>query len=111
MERIAQNAERDLHRLKSCRLMRERIGEVFDAVISGISRYGFFVTLMERPIEGMVPLRTLTNDYYLVNEDEFTVVGRRLGRRFRLGDRVRVRLIGVEIETMRIDFEVATAAS
>ncbi|MCU0844671.1 MAG: hypothetical protein MUC76_07070 [Spirochaetes bacterium] len=54
----------------------------------------------------MVPLRSLTNDYYLVNEDEFTIIGRRLGRRFRLGDRVRVRVVSVEIETMRIDFEV-----
>ena len=107
MERVAQSAERDLYRLKSCRLMYDRVGELFDAVISGISRYGFFVTLIERPIEGMVPLRALTNDYYLVNEDEFTIVGRRLGRRFRLGDRVRVRLTGVEIDTMRIDFEVA----
>ncbi len=107
MERVAQSAERDLYRLKSCRLMYDRVGELFDAVISGISRYGFFVTLIERPIEGMVPLRALTNDYYLVNEDEFTIVGRRLGRRFRLGDRVRVRLTGVDIDTMRIDFEVA----
>lgn len=87
--------------------MYDRVGELFDAVISGISRYGFFVTLIERPIEGMVPLRSLTNDYYLVNEDEFTIIGRRLGKRFRLGDRVRVRVVSVEIDTMRIDFEVA----
>ncbi len=106
MERVAQSAERDLYKLKSCRLMYDRVGETFEAVISGISRYGFFVTLLERPIEGMVPLRSLTNDYYLVNEDEFTIIGRRLGRRFRLGDRVRVRVVSVEIETMRIDFEV-----
>ncbi len=107
MERVAQSAERDLYKLKSCRLMYDRVGELFDAVISGISRYGFFVTLLERPIEGMVPLRSLTNDYYLVNEDEFTIIGRRLGKRFRLGDRVRVRVVSVEIDTMRIDFEVA----
>jgi ribonuclease R len=107
MERVAQSAERDLYKLKSCRLMYDRVGELFDAVISGISRYGFFVTLIERPIEGMVPLRSLTNDYYLVNEDEFTIIGRRLGKRFRLGDRVRVRVVSVEIDTMRIDFEVA----
>ncbi len=107
MERLAQSAERDLFRLKSCRLMSSRIGESFDAVISGISKYGFFVTLMEKPIEGMVPLRFLTDDFYLVQEDEYTVIGRRLGRRFRLGDRIKVKLVSVEIETMRIDFAVS----
>jgi ribonuclease R len=107
MERLGQNAERDMQRLKSCRFMQDRIGEVFDAVISGISRYGFYVSLLEKPVEGMVPLRFLTDDYYLVNEDDYTIIGKRLGRRFRLGDRVRVRLVGVEIDTMRIDFDVA----
>lgn len=107
MERVAQSAERDLFRLKSCRLLDGRTGEVFDAVVSGVGRSGFYVTLMEKPIEGMVPLRMLTDDYYLVQEDDFTVVGKRLGRRFRLGDRIRVRLVGVDAGTMRIDFEIA----
>ena len=107
MERVAQSAERDLFRLKSCRLMASRVGERFDAVVSGVSRYGLFVTLMEKPIEGMIPLRFLTDDFYLVNEDDFTVVGRRLGRRFRLGDRVRVKCVSVETDTMRIDFDLA----
>jgi ribonuclease R len=106
MERVAQNAERDLFRLKSCRFMAGRVGEEFDAVISGVAKFGIFVTLLEKPVEGMVPLRYLTDDYYLVNEDEFTVIGKRLGRRFRLGDCVSVRLAGVEVETMRIDFEM-----
>ena len=107
MERVAQSAERDLFRLKSCRLLDGRTGEVFDAVVSGVGRSGFYVTLMVKPIEGMVPLRMLTDDYYLVQEDDFTVVGKRLGRRFRLGDRIRVRLVGVDAGTMRIDFEIA----
>jgi ribonuclease R len=87
--------------------MASRVGERFDAVVSGVSRYGLFVTLMEKPIEGMIPLRFLTDDFYLVNEDDFTVVGRRLGRRFRLGDRVRVKCVSVETDTMRIDFDLA----
>ncbi len=108
MERIAQNAERDLFKLISCRYMQDKTGEVFDAVVSGISRAGFFVALIDKPIEGMVPLRFLTDDYYLVMEDEYTVVGRRLGKRYRIGDRLRVRLKEVFYETMRIDFEVET---
>jgi ribonuclease R len=108
MERVAQNAERDLFKLISCRYMQDKIGEVFDAVVSGIGRAGFFIALIDRPIEGMVPLRFLTDDYYLVKEDEYTVIGRRLGKRYRIGDRLRVRLKEVFYETMRVDFNVET---
>lgn len=106
LERIAQNAERDLVKLKSCRLMIHHIGEEFDVVISGISKSGLFVSLLEKPIEGFIPLRFLTDDYYVVNEDEYTIVGKKLGRRFRLGDRILAKLATVEIDTMRIDFDV-----
>jgi ribonuclease R len=106
-ERLAQKAERDMVKLKSCRLLHHRIGEVFPAIISSVVSFGFFVTLRDMPIEGLVPLRNLTDDYYLVKEDEFTVVGRRLGRRFRLGDALDVRLEKVEIDLMRIDFDLA----
>ena len=105
-ERLAQSAERDLIKLKTCRLMAPLTGETFEAVVSGVVKSGFFVTLKDRPAEGMVPLRTLTDDFYLVNEDDFTVIGKRLGKRFRLGDHVTVRLTSVDIVTMRMDFEV-----
>ncbi len=105
MERVAQNAERDLIRLKSCRIMEEHVGETFDVVVSGISKSGMYVSLIEKPIEGFIPLRVLTDDYYLVNEDEYSVTGKRLGRRFRLGDIIKARLIGSDISMMRIDFE------
>ncbi len=105
-ERLAQSAERDLIKLKTCRIMAPLVGQKFEAVVSGVVKSGFFVTLKEKPAEGMVPLRTLTDDFYLVNEDDFTVIGKRLGRRFRLGDHVTVRLTSVDITTMRMDFEV-----
>jgi ribonuclease R len=76
-------------------------------MVTGVSRYGFYVTLADTPIDGMVPLWALTDDFYLVKEDEYTVVGRRHGRRFRIGDRVTVRLTNVEIERMIIDFDLA----
>ena len=108
MERIAQSAERDLFKLISCRYMQDKIGEVFDAVVSGIGKAGFFVALIDKPIEGMVPLRFLTDDYYLIKEDEHTVIGRKLGKRFRIGDHLRVRLKEVVYDLMRVDFEVVT---
>jgi len=106
MERIAQTAERNLLKIKSCRFMSNKIGETFDSIISGISKYGIFVSLLQNPIEGMVPLRLLTDDYYLVNEDDFSVVGKRYSKRFRMGDYIKVRLIDAAIDTMRIDFEI-----
>ncbi len=106
LERIAQSAERDLLKLKSCRLLQNKIGEEFQGIISGVTRFGFYVSLLDKPIEGMVPLKFLTDDYYLVNEDDYTVIGRRLGRRFRLGDIVKVSLKNVDIDFMRIDFDV-----
>jgi len=107
MERVAQSAERDFVKIKSCRLMKDRVGEVFQAMVSGVSRYGFYVTLADAPIDGMVPLWVLTDDFYLVKEDEYTVVGKRFGRRFRIGDKITVRLTSVEIERMIIDFDPA----
>lgn len=104
-ERQAQRAERDLFRIKSCRLMSGREGEIFEAVISGVSKYGIYVTLTVMPVEGMVPMRMLTDDYYLLKEDDFTVIGKKFGRRFRLGDHLQVRLSNADIDMMRIDFE------
>jgi ribonuclease R len=107
MERVAQSAERDFVKIKSCRLMKERVGEIFQAMVSGVSKYGFFVTLLDMPIDGMVPLRALTDDFYLVKEDEYTIIGKRYGRRFRIGDRITVRLTNVELERMIMDFDIA----
>ena len=106
LERTAQKAERGMVKLKSCRLLKDKIDSEFDAYISGIHRHGLFVTLKESPVEGMVPMRFLTDDYYLVKESEFAVIGKRFGKRFSLGDNVRLRLALVDIERLRIDFEI-----
>ncbi len=109
MERIAQKAERDLIKIKSCRLMKQHIGEEFDVIISGLTKFGMFVSLIDMPIEGMVPLKNLTDDYYVLKEDEFTVIGRKLNKRYRLGDRIKVKLVNADMEMLRIDFDLASA--
>jgi ribonuclease R len=63
-ERVSQKAERDLFKLKSCRLMQHRTGEVFDVIVSGVSKFGIYVTLTDSAIEGMIPLRALGRDYF-----------------------------------------------
>ncbi|MCL2155844.1 MAG: VacB/RNase II family 3'-5' exoribonuclease [Leptospirales bacterium] len=106
MERIAQKAERDFVKIKSCRLMKNRIGEKFDVTISGMTKFGIFVTLIGTPIEGMIPLRNFTDDYYILKEDDFTVIGRKYNKRYRLGDKIKARLVVVDMENLRIDFEL-----
>jgi ribonuclease R len=106
MERIAQKAERDLIKMKSCRIMKDRVGEEFDVIISGVTKFGMFVSLIEMPIEGMVPLKNLTDDYYILKEDDFTIIGRKYNRRYRLGDKIKARLVTADIETLRIDFDL-----
>ncbi len=104
-ERFAQKAERDLYKIKSCRIMEEHIGEVFEGIISSIASFGIYVSLDKIPVEGMIPLKLLTDDFYLVKEDDFTVIGRRHGKRFILGDRIMVKVIRSDYVSMQIDFE------
>jgi ribonuclease R len=106
LERIAQKAERDLFKLKACRIMESRIGEVSDGVISGLSKYGIYVTLKESPIEGMIPLRTVGDDFYVVSDDSFRAVGRSNGRTFTVGDTLTVRVVRSDVAMMQIDFEL-----
>jgi ribonuclease R len=108
LERIAQKAERDLFKIKSCRMMTGHEGESFDVIVSGVSKYGIYVTLTDTPIEGMVPLRTMNDDFYIIIEDQFAAVGRRNGKRYTLGDHVKARLSRVDIVTLQIDFEFIT---
>lgn len=105
-ERIQMKAERDYLKLKSCRLLRNFQGKAFDVVITNISKIGLSVSLIDKPVEGLVPFWTLTDDYYYVNEEEFTVIGKRRGRRFRIGDKIKAVLLNADINTMHIDFKI-----
>lgn len=106
LERIAQKAERDLFKLKSCRLMQDYIGEQFTGIISGVSNFGIFVTLKEKPIEGMIPLSQLDDDYYIVIENEFSIVGKQHGKKYSLGNELNIKVIRSDIITMQIDFKI-----
>ncbi len=104
LERIAQTAERDLIKLKSCRFMKSHIGKTFKAVVSGMIKSGFFISLIEYPVEGMVPFFLLKDDYYDVYDGEYSVIGRRTGKIFRLGQKINVKLQEVKIDRMQMDF-------
>ncbi|MBF8305990.1 MAG: RNAse [Acidobacteria bacterium] len=91
-ERRAADAERELIEWKQARFMRERLGEEFDALIISVFKFGFFVELIELFIEGIVPIETLTDQRYVFQEQQRQWVGERTRQRFRIGDRLRVRL-------------------
>ncbi|MBQ4611013.1 MAG: ribonuclease R [Clostridia bacterium] len=103
-EIAAVEAERAAEDLKKCEYMRDRLGEEFDGIISGVVQQGFFVEL-PNTVEGLVRVTTLLDDRYFLEEKHHRLVGRG-GRQFRLGDAVRVKAVAADMETGRIDFEL-----
>jgi ribonuclease R len=106
-ERRADEATRDVEAWLKCYFMRDRVGETFQATVSGVAAFGIFVALDTVYVEGMVHVSELGNDYYQFEAARHQLVGERTGRRFRLGDRVAVRLVRADLETTRLDFVLA----
>jgi ribonuclease R len=106
MERRAETAERELIKMKLLTYLEERVGMEMDAIITGVADYGFFAQGVNLPVEGMVHVSTLTNDYYYYEEATHTLTGRRTGRRYRLGDKVHVTVVHVDIQRRQLDFRV-----
>jgi ribonuclease R len=111
MERRAEMAERELVKLKLLTYLSERIGLELDAIITGVADYGFFAQAEQWPVEGLVHVSTLTNDYYYFEEDAHSLIGRRTHKRFRLGDRVRVTVVRVDLQRRQLDFRVSPSDS
>jgi ribonuclease R len=106
-ERRAQEAERELMEWKKARFLADRLGEEFDALIISVTKFGFFVELLDLFIEGLVPIDTLTDQPYVHQEQARQWMGQRTKRRFRIGDRVRVRLDRVGELGGKMNFSVA----
>jgi ribonuclease R len=107
-ERRADDAERELIEWKQSRFMRDRLGDEFDALITSVGKFGFFVEMIELFIEGIVPIETLTDQRYLFREQERQWVGERTRRRFRIGDRLRVQLDRVGEPGRKMAFSVVS---
>ncbi len=107
-ERVADNADRASVDVKKCEYMEARLGEVFDGIISDVTNYGFYVEL-PNTIEGLVHVRELADDYYVLDEKSYALVGESTGRRYRLGDAVEIFVIAADRMTRHIDFGLAAA--
>ncbi len=105
-ERVAQEAEWASIKYKQAEFLSDKIGQSFDGLISGVSKWGIFVELVENKCEGMIPLRTLDDDYYFLDEDNFQVVGSRKNRKFKLGDEIKVQISNVNMIKKEVDLEL-----
>lgn len=105
-ERAAMEAERAANKYKQVEFMRDYLGEEFDGVISGVAAFGFWVETVEHKCEGMVSSTSLAeyDEYRLVQED-YMLVGHRSGRKFRMGDKVRIKVVAANLEKRQLDYE------
>ena len=110
-ERVAMEAERDVVEMKKLQYMQQHVGEEFDGYITGVTGFGFFVELEELFVEGLVHISTLTDDIFTHAEKQHSLIGRRTGKVFRIGDAARVSVASVSPATRRIEFVLAAHAS
>ena len=107
MEQVAQQAERDSIKYKMVEFMADKLGETYDAHISGIQSYGIYCEIDENHCEGMVPMRDLDDDYYDFDERNYCLVGRRHHHKYQLGDPIRIKVARANIEKRQLDFALA----
>ena len=103
----ALEAEREYTKIKQVRFLKDKIGVRYKGIISGVVEYGFFVEISDFLVDGFVHVRNLYDDYYVYDGQEHMIVGRRYGRKYRLGDIVDVVIKDVSVEERRVDLELA----
>ena len=107
MEQIASNAERDSIKYKQVEFMSDKLGKVYDGVISGVTEWGLYVEINENKCEGMIPMRELDDDFYEFDEKNYRLVGRRTKREYRLGQPVAIQVARANLERRQLDFVFA----
>ena len=105
-EKLATEAERASIKFMQVKFMQDKEGEVFGGIVSGVSEWGIFVELEDNKCEGMVRLRSMKDDFYNFNADNYAVEGKRRGRLFRIGDEVTVKVLKADLSKKQLDFEL-----
>ena len=106
-ERRADDATRDAVDWLKCEYMLDKVGEEYESIVSSVTSFGIFVELKEIYVEGLVHITALQNDYYHFDPAGHRLRGERTGRTYRLGDQVRVRVVRVDLDERKLDFELA----
>ncbi len=107
MEQVASNAERDSIKYKQVEFMADKIGKVYDGVVSGVTEWGIYVEINENKCEGMIPIRELDDDFYELDEKNFRLVGRRTKREYRLGQPLSIQVARANLDRKQLDFTLA----
>jgi len=106
MEKKAADAERTSVKYKQAEYLSDKLGQVFPALISGVSKWGIYAEIEGNKCEGMIPIGSLKDDYYMLDEDNYQVIGRRHGRTYKLGYPVHIRVRHVDLLKKQIDFDL-----
>jgi ribonuclease R len=107
MEVLAMEAERASVKYKQAEFMKEKVGQQFEGVVSGVTEWGIYVEILENKCEGMIPIRGLAGDFYEYDEDNYCIRGRRTGKKYQMGDPVRIEVVRVNMVRKQIDFALA----
>jgi ribonuclease R len=103
-ERNSVDAERKSIKMKQIDYLKNQIGEEFNAVVSGVTNYGIFVKIIDNLAEGLIKARDLEGDFYVYDEKKYSLIGKHSKKRFRLGDKLVVKLVRVDLDKLELDF-------
>ncbi len=104
MERKAVEAERASVKYKQVEFMKDRVGEIFDGVITGVSKWGLYVEIKENKCEGMVRIRDIDDDFYYLDEENYRYIGQKSGKIYKLGDNVVIKVKSADLSRKHLDF-------
>lgn len=107
MEQLAEQAERASIKYKQVEYMSERMGQAYDAVISGVTEWGIYAEIIENKCEGLIPIRSLGSDYFEFDEKNYCLTGHATGRKYRLGDPIKVVVSSCNLEKKQMDYALA----
>lgn len=106
MEKRAMEAERASIKYKQAEFLLDHVGEEFEALISGVSKWGIYAELLGNRCEGLIRMSSLDDDFYYLDEDNYQIIGQRWGRTYRLGDPIKVKVRNVDMQKKQIDFDL-----
>ena len=106
MEQKAVEAERTSVKYKQAEYLADKIGQVFEATVSGISKWGIFAELKETKCEGVIPIKRFDDDFYYIDDDNFTLIGLHSGKSIRFGDTIKVKVVEVDLQKKTMTFDV-----
>jgi len=106
-ERVAEEVEEEIVKLKKIQFIKNHVGRVLDGVVTGVQGYGIFVELSTLYVEGLVHVSSMSDDYYTFDEKQYAIFGRNNKKRYRLGDKVKVKVERVDVDKRQVDFVLA----